>query len=860
MNLKDIKSPIWLDIETGGVKSSESSILSIASGQGRDIRSVFAPPVAGTFLSSFSEQQIIPQLRGKSLLSEKQSIESLIQQLKENPRAPLAGFNIRGFDIGFIQRRARNYGLEKEFISTMKGRSIIDPAYHVKDIISSAIVSHTDRGTFKELLSGKTWSEAEDLFKNLPFEQRPTEYNLLAQVRGYQEASSQTAKFKGWKLEDVYKLLPEEGKLVGQAHEASTDIMMTQRVARAVQSGELERELLKPEKALQWMETVKARGYHQFGPGRLLAQADIDKMGFGLPRWWQTKTARRAGIAALSIAGIAALSRFSGRDDSYNGIEGLPHGGFAQQGRLQLTEFGSGWKGQHQLANRLAKYMFGTSGASRGLAFEGVQFNRAGAENIFRSFRESIENKYVGAGIIGRISKKLDIRALSKAESFMRNRELGVLVAPKSYLKEAGRVQGISAKNLEAGIRSHEGLHLGIAELGLREQVEDMAEIVPLDFARKMQDIPAYRKNPMAVTEEYLAYSQTMKHTGRAPLGVDYTVASKTVEELVQQQPRLREYIIPSRNSANNSMDGMGHSGLAHRLRKLLTPFGSKWDGLRNLVRGTETFEQMLASTGFQKALQSAVEVKQLGKGAMGTASLMKATFRDREFQFVRKTGVLGVDEVSSMKALQNKFAPTVYSSSEKHIDMELFQGKTASELIREGKLTSKNVQDIEKTARQMHRADISHGDFHAKNIMITPEGNVGPIDFGAAGPIGSSGLTPLANDQGQIIQGYYGGYTRVARKQHGKWVPEAIEIRDAEYDWGRIEQMKERIAKMKLQQARQLPATSIMPASISTETATINENTFYAATKKVRHADLQKSATKTAWEAGKNGSRRSKL
>jgi serine/threonine protein kinase len=46
-------------------------------------------------------------------------------------------------------------------------------------------------------------------------------------------------------------------------------------------------------------------------------------------------------------------NRFSGKDDEYNTIEGLRHGGLAQQKRKQLTDFGSGFDRIRQMAKTL---------------------------------------------------------------------------------------------------------------------------------------------------------------------------------------------------------------------------------------------------------------------------------------------------------------------------------------------------------------------------------------------------------------------------------------------------------------------------------------------------------------------------
>lgn len=58
-----------------------------------------------------------------------------------------------------------------------------------------------------------------------------------------------------------------------------------------------------------------------------------------IKRNWKLLTA--AGI--IGLWRMKPLSLFSGRDDSYNTIEGLKHGGMAEKKRKQMTEFGSGW-------------------------------------------------------------------------------------------------------------------------------------------------------------------------------------------------------------------------------------------------------------------------------------------------------------------------------------------------------------------------------------------------------------------------------------------------------------------------------------------------------------------------------------
>lgn len=811
------RKPIWLDIETGGIDPSKSSILSIASGQGTDIRSVFAAPQAGTFLSSFSEEKILPQLRGKTLLSEKQSIESLIQQLEVNPRAPIAGFNIRGFDIGFIQRRARTYGLEKRFLQATKGREVLDPVYQVKDIVASAISRHADIGTFSTALEGKSWTAAEAAWDALPFEQRPTEYNLIAQVKGYLKADRESAMFKGWKLEDLYKLLPEEGKLAGQAHEAATDIKMTQRVTQAARTGELEQELQKPARAFQWMETVKARGYHQFGPGRLLSQADVKGLGLAIPRWFETRAAKFAG---LGLAAVVAASLFSGKDDEYNTIEGLPHGGFAQSGRLQLTEFGSGWKGiagDIRRAERLYKSTIRSLLTEQGINKKDI------------SFISSIADDQITLTAMKGEEKLFFMRRSINDES---------IALDKIELSERLQGKGFGSQFYEYEERILKRLGLS----GVETQSPTLNPLTARGQAIRygsrphpLFDMPGLKKHlGVADEEDFLSKLTSSKFT------LAEWEQKSIVPTMMGTVGPIKPRPIPSRNSASNTMDGMGHSGIAHKLRKLLTPFGSKWDSMRNLVQGSETFAEMIASKGFQKALSKSKRVKELGAGAQGTAYLMKGQFRGQEFSFVRKIGQLHEQEADMARMFQDQFAPTVYRSKTKGfrsnrsvIDMEHFEGQTFDSISRSAQTAAdlpgaSDYQKLGEAVTAIHARGISHMDLHSGNVMRTKSGEVGIIDWGLAGKHGTDISDVLPSN-------------KILRNVRGEEVTTRTAIHDVEMIQENMQEVRGSI---------DLDLNYTAPSSFKTPIQR----------RKVSQASLQRAASATSWSAGKSGSRRSKL
>jgi endonuclease YncB( thermonuclease family) len=62
----------------------------------------------------------------------------------------------------------------------------------------------------------------------------------------------------------------------------------------------------------------------------------------GLPGGWKITAGVAAGLLGLYVT--QPLSLFSGKDDAYNTIEGLPHGGMAERSRRAHTDFGSGYR------------------------------------------------------------------------------------------------------------------------------------------------------------------------------------------------------------------------------------------------------------------------------------------------------------------------------------------------------------------------------------------------------------------------------------------------------------------------------------------------------------------------------------
>jgi predicted Ser/Thr protein kinase len=206
-----------------------------------------------------------------------------------------------------------------------------------------------------------------------------------------------------------------------------------------------------------------------------------------------------------------------------------------------------------------------------------------------------------------------------------------------------------------------------------------------------------------------------------------------------------------------NTIEGLGHSGLAGTIRSDITDFGSGWNALRGLLRAGETMESMVARKSFQKALKTADPVKELGYGVFGTVELMKGTFRGKGFEFARKTGAIRNEEVAAMRSVQETVGPTVYFTGKNVIEMEYFPGKILGNISAAERTGLKG--EISAAFGKLHKAGYTHGDPHLGNIMLvdTPMGGakVGLIDFGAAKKLSSY---PTTREAQEAVAFEYGG------------------------------------------------------------------------------------------------------
>ena len=441
--------------------------------------------------------------------------------------------------------------------------------------------------------------------------------------------------------------------------------------------------------------------------------------------------------------------------------------------RKKLTPFGSKWDGLRNLvkgtetfekmtASRgfkeslsqatpmkvLGKGAFGTATEMRS-SFRGQQFSfvrktgdiPASEAPFMRQFSDDFAPTVYNEGIEANGSRFIDMEKFHGRDFISDPSE----IQPHHIASIRSMVEKMHSKDV-----MHGDLHLG------NIMALDNGEIGIIDFGKTLSSkefstgstrTMTFRDNPYGY---YAMYTKTYNEAATFKVAelnkFSKEVQDETSSHVKQRSDRwlrkmTRPFIeVPSSRASHNTIEGMQHGGAAEEMRKI-TPFGSAWDGLRNLIKGTETFQEMLASTGFKQSLDAAKQLEKLGgSSSFGQAFKMESTFRGQPFQFVRKIGDIQKNEAAFMGKFSDDFAPSVYGHGEiefqgKYLDMELIQGKTFD--AARSDLTSANWKEAGGKLGSIHKQGFVHGDPHGGNMMLTPEGKIAFIDWGGAGKIG---------------------------------------------------------------------------------------------------------------------------
>jgi hypothetical protein len=470
--------------------------------------------------------------------------------------------------------------------------------------------------------------------------------------------------------------------------------------------------------------------------------------------------------------------RFSGFDDDYNTIPGFSESGLAAQQRHSLTEFGSGWKPFKAVAKRMYKEAKKASAIIK---------ERAGEKEILNGFSTAQIKEY------SRLAKKSTVEefaehlgvSIVKDSSPQQDYAFGVFggalnVHKPSYFKDRPKnvinaVKELNSYGFEEG-KAYINLDLTTSILSNLTETKDprirdsLLKTTIFHEAAEVRNAKALGSRGFSleeVSKEVLPHQLTLPQEElfvRLLGGKKHHSFFKKLRE--KTDPMFQGYI-PGRDDAYNTIEGLRHGGLAEKMRKILTEFGSGWDPLKAVAKRMyknigekEAFKRLRRSEVFKSALKEAVEVKELSSGSFGTTYLMEGAIKGEKFKFVKKLPESELSEQfaafnpnvpdrpkriaalkkehKAMPFVEEKISPSVYGydKEENALFMELMPGKTIHELLQEGKEV--DLGELRKTIKdaikETTKKGIKNTDIHTGNIMLDPETRkLSWIDWGLA-------------------------------------------------------------------------------------------------------------------------------
>ena len=382
------------DLEAGGLSGHRSSILSLSFGRrGAPVHSLFASPVQGLWMSRWSEKHVwkpIQRMTRGQGRSEGSILTEFLSVLESQPKgSTLAGWNIgyqiapqdiegraKGFDIPMLLTRAKAYGLEERYSSALSNLKIRDIGQEYAWKIAKEAVKRP------ELIEKDLFAQIQSFVKAGGIYQAQTGASEESVAR---HLATSGFRMAGWKQELVHGVLFPG--IEQRAHESAFDVAAAMRLAtREGPIFKSSEELSKWASGALRNKLISSRT--STADLLAIARAPISAAGTPLPsieseylsevakgvigkeegavfgRGGAMKIAREivsAHKVPLAIGGglLAVLTGaryFSGKDDDWNTIEGLPHGGMSEGMRHSMTDFGSGW-----VRNLISK-AFGRSG------------------------------------------------------------------------------------------------------------------------------------------------------------------------------------------------------------------------------------------------------------------------------------------------------------------------------------------------------------------------------------------------------------------------------------------------------------------------------------------------------------------
>ena len=345
----------FFDLETGNKENpSKHQILTMGyKTSGGSAREVYTQVDPHFEISDWSRKHVLPQLEGKAAIPESELIQKFISRAQTAD--VISGYNINRFDIPWIQERARVLGMGSSLESVLSGKQVRDVGLEVQAALGRGMLAADS----SSLRSSSVWNQWE-LMRTVARHHPDLSVSELA------GEIPEGKLFQGWRLGTIHRALGLGGFA---EHAAGADIVATEEIGRhlgKIAGGD-------PEFFSRWARYAPAdylaKGVWSRGESYDVQARVAKRMGLfsefselladaGQTHQSSPRTPgsvpgpinyRNMAIAVGLGLGIPIIGSvlFSGRDDEYNTIQGLVHGGVAEQKRRELTEFGSGYTGSH---------------------------------------------------------------------------------------------------------------------------------------------------------------------------------------------------------------------------------------------------------------------------------------------------------------------------------------------------------------------------------------------------------------------------------------------------------------------------------------------------------------------------------
>lgn len=669
-------NPFLFDIESGGLSGDQSSILSISYSSGEESKTLIASPEVGSRISRWSEKKVWEPLKNlPGIRSEKDILKDFLGVLKQ--QTSVAGWNIgytpttqsestSGFDIPMLITRAKKYGLQEEYQKEFSRVNIRDIGKEWSVKIASEVSKYPDLvdpqlyeqaaafnrvATTKEALEGKSGTllaEAMAPYRLAGWKQETVASLLDISYQSHQSSEDISAlrkimesssSFSGPESVSAWNRLALKNRLVSAALSGAAIEKRTGFFSSLEERAKKFNILPEFQSSLQGEAKIRGASLGALQRGEGFREV-LSEVKAPLLSRKSTRLAIGLGIGATALL-LKPLSLFSGKDDAFNTIEGLAHGGEAEKSRRKHSDFGSGYVGLWHVTPEKNLEDIKRSGLRVDKSKNATTSGNAIYGTLPGWINRASFNSLAGLGIPeGRILEyqvdpETTFAEWDESPSFFakkRHEKLSDILSGKiipnpiagilqtvtykniqpDKIKEIGNFnysdrnefQYSSLFNLARTVSSGAVLYAGLTakDVSFNERMHQIFG----ESSRFVKHIPTALWAGNSIWK--FSQNPTLSEAAKFGLGAaGWEVGMRLGTRLTKKLPikhlglpgvighlaanflsKFAYNIIPGKDDEYNTIEGLPHGGEAQKKRKELTDFGSGYKGLVNLFRGTK--------------------------------------------------------------------------------------------------------------------------------------------------------------------------------------------------------------------------------------------------------------------------------